>query len=464
MAFVSYNKRVELKHIVYVTMDLQGALLCFLAAGCVFLTKRLDERLLVCLAGIEALDGLSAVGDAIAWGFRGVWGQAARVSVYAGNFLNFFASYAVVPVFLEYVLCSVEQKKTGSYGRSRGKDVFSEKSCYLSWKKRARILIYSSSGINILLLIITQYTGWIYYIDKDNLYHRGELFFIISALGVVQLTVLFLFVLRFRERLSAQRMAALLCYVVLPILAVTAQHFVYGYSISTIVSIVCAIFMFAEAYLEQAVRIRDNERLIKEAQMRIAVSQIKPHFLFNVLSSIYYLVGMDSDRCRGAISDFSEYLRGNISSVYSETPIPVEQELQHTKAYLALEELRLQGKLTVRYDIRENNFRLPALSIQPLAENAVRHGIWKKGGKGTLTISTARDKDGYVVSVEDDGTGFSPEERNGKAGAGEDHIGLSNVRDRLEMMMGATMEIESTVGKGTVIRIRIPEQKAKGRG
>lgn len=444
-------------------MDLQGALLCFLAAGCILASRRWEERLLVCLAGIEFLDALSAVGDAVAWGFRGVWGQVARVSVYAGNFLNFFASYAAAPVFLEYVFYSVEQKDTGLYGGSAVSKDIPEKSDYLLWKKRARSIIYISSGINILLLFITQYTGWLYYIDGDNLYHRGELFFVTSLLGLIQLTVLLLMVIRFRKLLSTQRMAALLCYILLPLLAVIIQHFIYGYSLSTIVSIVCAIFMFAEAYVEQAVRIRNNERFVRESQMKIAVSQIKPHFLFNVLSSIYYLVGMDSDRCRTAISDFSRYLRGNISSVHSETPIPVEQELQHTKAYLALEELRLQGKLTVRYDIREINFRLPALSIQPLVENAVRHGIWKKGGQGTLTITTDREERGFIVSVEDDGTGFSPEEAGSTGSGKEESIGLSNVRDRLEMMMGATLDIDSTPGKGTVVRIHIPEHKAKGR-
>ena len=255
---------------------------------------------------------------------------------------------------------------------------------------------------------------------------------------------------------KARDKSALLCYILFPVIPVFVQTFVYGFSMATVTGIVCAVFMFAEAFIEQAVLNKENERLIKDSQIKIALSQIKPHFLFNTLSSIYYLVGMDSDRCREAISEFSEYLRGNISSIYSEAPIPVEQELQYTKAYLSLEKMRFPEKFKVEYDIREKNFRLPALTIQPLAENAVRHGIWKNGGAGTLTIGTYRADKGYTVIVRDDGAGFDPAGTEKAEDDNEEHIGLSNVRRRLEMMMGATLSVESTEGKGTEIRINIP--------
>lgn len=99
---------------------------------------------------------------------------------------------------------------------------------------------------------------------------------------------------------KARDKSGLLCYILFPVIPVFVQTFVYGFSMATVTGIVCAVFMFAEAFIEQAVLNKENERLIKDSQIKIALSQIKPHFLFNTLSSIYYLVGMDSDRCREA--------------------------------------------------------------------------------------------------------------------------------------------------------------------
>jgi sensor histidine kinase YesM len=135
-------------------------------------------------------------------------------------------------------------------------------------------------------------------------------------------------------------------------------------------------------------------------------------------------------------------------------PIPFENELNHTISFLNLEKAMYGEALHVLYDIQTKNFRLPALTMQPIVENAVKHGIGKKEGGGTLAISTKETEGAYLVVITDDGTGFDTEKTNGD---GEPHIGINNVRLRLSSQCGGSLEIESKPGEGTTAVIIIPK-------
>ena len=108
------------------------------------------------------------------------------------------------------------------------------------------------------------------------------------------------------------------------------------------------------------------------------VSQIRPHFMYNALSSIAALCKLDPDTAYDATITFSDYLRGNMDSLKQTAPIPFEKELEHLKKYLHIEKMRFGNKLNIVYDICATDFEIPQLTVQPLAENAVKHGISKK--------------------------------------------------------------------------------------
>lgn len=149
-----------------------------------------------------------------------------------------------------------------------------------------------------------------------------------------------------------------------------------------------------------------------------------------------------------------------MDSLKQTKPIPFEQELEHLKKYLYIEKLRFGKKLNIEYDIQATDFELPQLSIQPLAENAVKHGISKKRGGGTLTISTRETDDAYEVIVADDGVGFdtsAPVPQDD----GRSHVGMENIKRRLKEMCDAEVVIESEVGKGTTARVIIPKKQVK---
>lgn len=196
------------------------------------------------------------------------------------------------------------------------------------------------------------------------------------------------------------------------------------------------------------------QRELTEVKTQIMLSQIQPHFLYNALASIAQLCRKDPKQAEKTTVDFAKYLRLNLDSLENNRPVPFETELKHIETYLNIEQLRFGEKLKTRYDIQTKDFRLPALTVQPLVENAVKHGIFAKESGGTIVISSLEDEHSYIILVSDDGCGFVP---GRPPEDGRNHIGLENVKNRLSAICGGTLEIESEPGEGTTATVRIPK-------
>ena len=208
----------------------------------------------------------------------------------------------------------------------------------------------------------------------------------------------------------------------------------------------------------EAQRIEEEKRAmelkLQESQISIMLSQIQPHFLYNTLNSIYQLCETNPMRARALVNSFSEYLRNNLSSLEEPGLIPFATELSHVNTYLDIEKVRFEDTLEIEYDIKCVDFSLPVLTVQPIVENAVKHGTSKKRGGGTVKISTDEDKENYIITVSDTGCGFDPTKPKDD---GKRHVGIENVRQRLSNMCSGTLKIESTVGVGTLATIIIPK-------
>ena len=196
------------------------------------------------------------------------------------------------------------------------------------------------------------------------------------------------------------------------------------------------------------------ELRLQENQISIMLSQIQPHFLYNTLNSIYQLCETNPMRARFMVNSFSEYLRNNLSSLEEPGLITFETELSHVNTYLDIEKVRFEDTLEIEYDIKCMDFSLPVLTVQPIVENAVKHGTSKKRGGGRVSISTEDDGQDYVITVSDTGCGFDPDVPKND---GKRHVGIENVRQRLANMCSGSLTIESKVGEGTVATIRIPK-------
>ena len=169
--------------------------------------------------------------------------------------------------------------------------------------------------------------------------------------------------------------------------------------------------------------------------------------MYNALTSIAMMCTIDPETARDATVTFAKYLRGNMDSLKQKAPVPFTQELEHLKKYLYIEKLRFGKKLNVEYDIQAEDFVIPMLSVQPLVENAVKHGVGMKKKGGTVTISTRETETAFEVTISDDGVGFDTSAA--KKDDGRSHVGMENTRIRLKEMCGGEVVIESKIGEGT---------------
>lgn len=214
-------------------------------------------------------------------------------------------------------------------------------------------------------------------------------------------------------------------------------------------------------YITEIVKIATErertEKKLYEAQVAVMVSQIQPHFMYNALSSIAILCKLNPDTAYTATVTFSDYLRGNMDSLKQTAPVPFTKELEHLKKYLYIEKLRFDDMLNIEYDIQTTDFEVPLLSVQPLVENAVKHGVGMKENGGTVRIVTRETETAYEIIISDDGVGFdldAPKQDDGRS-----HIGMENTRKRLKDMCNADIVITSKIGEGTTATVIIPKQK-----
>lgn len=208
-------------------------------------------------------------------------------------------------------------------------------------------------------------------------------------------------------------------------------------------------------HYEEMLKVQEMQNELLQARVSIMVSQIQPHFMFNSLTSIAMLCEKNPATAKKATIEFAEYLRGNMNSLKQKNPVEFETELKHLKTYISLEKMRFGDDLNIVYDIQATDFLIPLLSVQPLVENAVKHGVGMLEDGGTVTISTREYDDRYEIVVSDDGVGFDV---NKAFNDGRTHVGIENVKSRLDSMCHGTLTIESEKGKGTRSTIKIPKE------
>ena len=308
-------------------------------------------------------------------------------------------------------------------------------------------------------LTVTQFTGFFYTIDSANIYHRqaGMIwhFVIMAAEFAVGLYTL----LRFRCALTRRSFLAFSAFAVLFGTAFALQVLFSEVYFITAASAFSVVVLFLYVTVENAETHYQNERTLEKLKTDIMLSQIQPHFTFNALTTIKYLCRVDPAQAEKAVAEFAVYLRGNMDSLTAEKPITFREELKHTRAYLSLEKLRFGDDLEVVEQIEYTDFLIPSLTLQPLVENAVRHGIREtEEGKGSVMISVREYSDRVEVTVADDGTGFDTLILEGDS---RKHLGIRNVRYRLEHMCGGSLLIYSLIDEGTRATIVLPKDSVK---
>ena len=182
---------------------------------------------------------------------------------------------------------------------------------------------------------------------------------------------------------------------------------------------------------------------------------MRPHFIYNTLMSIHSLCSLDPQKAQQITMDFTNYLRRNFNAVASGSTVPFSTELEHTRAYLAVEQAQYDDMLAVEYDIPYTQFRLPPLTLQPIVENAVKHGMDPDSGPLHIRIRTRHTGSCTTIIVEDSGPGFDPSIKI------KPHTTLANIRQRLEMMCGGSLAFTAGENGGTVATVTIPDSSGQ---
>ncbi len=232
--------------------------------------------------------------------------------------------------------------------------------------------------------------------------------------------------------------------------------------ISIIIYVTSEVVHFVVVYTEKEAKLLSSELKLAQNEVELAqarfttmMSQIRSHFIFNILNAISGMCKYDPEKADRTIVHFARFLRSNIDIMQNNDLVHFNNALRHIEDYVALEQVRYGDKIHFETDIQVENFVIPPLVMQPLVENAIIHGLIPKKNGGTITLRTREDTENIYITVEDNGAGFDD-----KMNISEKSIGLQNIRFRLEQAVKGSVKIESIVGLGTKSTIIIPREEA----
>lgn len=229
------------------------------------------------------------------------------------------------------------------------------------------------------------------------------------------------------------------------------------FTIGLFISILMQSIALARRSAKAFRQVEDSVAREIAAEVAFLQAQIKPHFLFNALNTILSDCRSEPRRAADLIGILSDYLRASFDFKSLNSFVTIQKELELVHSYLLIEKARFGDQLNVEVSIdAEANIMIPTLSIQPLVENAINHGIRKRQGAGLVRISAVRHGPDYLISVEDDGIGIDPEHIQRLLEGQTRGIGLWNIHTRLIKYYGHGLEISSKPGQGTVIHFTVP--------
>ena len=424
-----------------VAIELWGVAFCIIGIACVVIFARADHRYRRLFVAAFTMELLASEGDALAGVFRGQEGTLAWVAVHAGNPIAYIGNFALVAVLTLYLCTRIKSAGGPSYDY---------------WQTT----VETTASIMCILTLF----GAFFYIDSSNVYHRGDWHWASLAYSAVVTSVGAALVIRNRSKLGKAATMCMLFYSLTPLAASVVQIFVYGLNFVVVAGVLGLVVVLLELQQHTAhVLVEHTEELarsrveVAESRIAVMVSQIQPHFLFNTLDTIYGLVDEDTGKAKEAIASFSRYLRANLDSLKHTEPVPVEREMEHVRTYLELERASDESRLEYELDVRATGFNVPALSVQTLAENAVKHGLGEREKGGKVAVRTREQVNDFTVAVIDDGVGFDP------GNIESDGVGLENTRARVSAMCGGELEVHSELGVGTTVIIHIPKEGRRSR-
>ena len=307
-------------------------------------------------------------------------------------------------------------------------------------------------AVYLALLAGVPFVDGFIYITPDMQYLRGPLYPLILTPVIAVLMLNFAHTLRRRDRLSRKSFFSFIVAQVPLLATLIINLFVDSIPLFDLGYVLSALAMYSFVLSDQIEKDRRHQQEIAHERASVMVLRMRPHFIYNTLMSIYSLCRLDPAKARQVTLDFTNYLRRNFNAVASDSPILFSTELEHTRAYLAVEQAQYNDMLIVSYDTPFTGFRLPPLTLQPIVENAVKHGMDLDAASLHISIRTRRTASGAEVTVLDSGCGFDTSDEESSP-----QSTLTNIRQRLEMMCGGSLTISPGEDGGTEVKLSIPD-------
>ena len=305
-----------------------------------------------------------------------------------------------------------------------------------------------------VLLLITQFTDAIYYFTDDNRFVTGPWYWVLIVPLMALILLNIIQVILERNKIGKRYFIAFLIYLLPILVAMAVQAFVSVFLLIVIAVSISALSMFGIIVADHMGKHLAQQKEIADQRVSITVLQMRPHFIYNTMTSIYYLCEQDAAKAQKVTLDFTTYLRKNFNAITSKDPVTFTEELEHTRAYLSVVQAQFEDNLAVEFDVPHTLFRLPPLTLQPLVENAVKYGMDVDSSEPLrVSVKTQKAEKGSLLIVADNGPGLSVDDN------GEPHIALNNIRERLTAI-GASLSISSNENGGTTITVFIPDGKS----
>ena len=329
---------------------------------------------------------------------------------------------------------------------------------------RSNRLLHTTLGLLAVYFVVlasSPFNGVFYYVTQNNQDYRGPLYALLLLPLIAILLLNLTGAIRRRAQMSHKDFLSFVIAQVPMMVALLVLLFVDAMPLFDISYVVSALAMYCFILSDQIEQDLRNQREIAHERASVMVLQMRPHFIYNTLMSIHSLCSLDPRQAQQITMDFTNYLRRNFNAVASDSAIPFSSELEHTRAYLAVEQAQFEDMLLVEWDTPFTHFRLPPLTLQPIVENAVKHGMDPDSEPLHISIRTRHTDAGgggpsaAEIIVEDTGPGFDPADES------VPHIALKNIQQRLEMMCGGSLTIAPRREGGTVVKVTIPDSAAQ---
>lgn len=420
-----------------IALELWGILISLLALIGVGFNSKVDKLQSWLLLGICFISMMTMTAGLVMIIYRTGEGPETGTVLLLSSFFELICTYGFIFLLSLFLFASAD--KTGENIR---------------WKK----FVYFVYGVVMLSAVLMAMSETYMKISLTNEMSRGSLYWLTRIVGIMLIMIDFIYLIALGKKMKKQEQLMFVFYYSIIVLALIIQIYIAEINVFHFAVVLDIMIMFMAMIKANVENYTEQRKLLADMKMNLMLSQMRPHFLYNTLSSIAYFCDEDPKTAKKMTIMFADYLRKNMDDLEKSEDVAFEVELKHVETYLSIERARFGDMLNIEYDIKAKDFKLPTLTLQPIVENAVKHGVCAKEDGGTVNISTFETESEYVITVTDDGVGF---DTNASFDGGRRHIGLRNVRERLSSVSRATMDVESRIGEGTKVTIKIPKEEKR---